>query len=293
MQFISHAIFVAFYFGNAVDAFGYIPSKDAVPLHVISRMPHNYLHRSSLPNEFDWKSLNGTVYVTRVGNQLQPKPCGSCWAHGATGALSDRFKIAMKASVPDINLSPQVLLNCGPVEKFGSCSGGDHVAAYKFIYENGITDETCVPYESVDQTNWAEIPCKDRMCRTCDIHGNCYFIKGIKYEISEYGTVTGEDQMMAEIYARGPIACLMYAHTSAFQNYTGGIIDDSDHYNNSITHVVAVTGWGTDEQSGLPFWSVRNSFGTHWGEVGWFKLRRGTNCLNIESHVCSWAVPKL
>lgn len=27
MQFISHAIFVAFYFGNAVDAFGYIPSK--------------------------------------------------------------------------------------------------------------------------------------------------------------------------------------------------------------------------------------------------------------------------
>ena len=60
----------------------------------------------------------------------------------------------------------------------------------------------------MDQTNWAEIPCKDRMCRTCDMsvtqivlfmficavyfvrydrHGNCYFIKGIKYEISEYG----------------------------------------------------------------------------------------------------------
>jgi hypothetical protein len=47
-------------------------------------------------------------------------------AHASTGALSDRFKIANKASVPDINLSPQVLLNCGPAEGFGSCSGGTY-----------------------------------------------------------------------------------------------------------------------------------------------------------------------
>jgi cathepsin X len=256
-------------------------------------MPYEYLTASDIPEEFDWRFLNGTVYVTRVGNQLQPRPCGSCWAHATTGALSDRFKIVTKASVPDINLSPQVLLNCGPVENFGSCSGGDHVGAYKFIHDNGITDETCVAYESVDQTSWAEIPCNQRMCRTCDTLGNCHYIEGIKYEISEYGTVLGEDQMKAEIYARGPIACLMYAHSSAFDDYKGGVMDDPNHYNNSITHVVAVTGWGIDKESGLPYWTCRNSEGTHWGEAGWFKLRRGTNCLNVESHVCAWAVPKI
>jgi hypothetical protein len=27
----------------------------------------------------------------------------------------------------------------------------------------------CTAYESVDQTNWAELPCKERMCRTCEV----------------------------------------------------------------------------------------------------------------------------
>jgi hypothetical protein len=40
--------------------------------------------------------------------------------------------------------------------------------------------------------------------------------------------VEGEDAMMAEIYQRGPIACLLYAHSDAFHNYNGsGIIMDT------------------------------------------------------------------
>lgn len=42
--------------------------------------------------------------------------------------------------------------------------------------------------------------------------------------ISEYGTVHGEDNMMAEIYARGPIACGINAEPVL--NYTGGIFED-------------------------------------------------------------------
>jgi hypothetical protein len=38
--------------------------------------------------------------------------CGSCWAMGTTSALSDRIKLMRKASFPDINLSPQVLVDC-------------------------------------------------------------------------------------------------------------------------------------------------------------------------------------
>ena len=32
--------------------------------------------------------------------------------------------------------------------------------------------------------------------------------------------------MQAEILARGPIACSLYAHSAAFEEYTGGIIAD-------------------------------------------------------------------
>ena len=38
--------------------------------------------------------------------------CGSCWAMATTSALSDRMKLSRKAAYPDIDLSPQVLINC-------------------------------------------------------------------------------------------------------------------------------------------------------------------------------------
>eukprot|EP00118_Oscarella_pearsei_P009607 m.56002 g.56002 ORF g.56002 m.56002 type:complete len:290 (+) comp34531_c0_seq9:40-909(+) len=270
----------------------YKPAKIPAEEHVISARPHEYLSLDQLPDNFDWKLMNGTVYVTRVGNQLQPHPCGSCWAIATTGALSDRIKIATKSLQPDINISPQVLLDCGSSEGIGSCYGGDHLKAYEFIHNYGITDETCTPYLSVAQTNWGESDCRNRMCRTCDLEGNCYFINGTFYTISEYGSVLGEDQMKAEIYKRGPIACLVYAHGKSFLDYKGGIITDDTPYN-TTTHVVAITGWGVDSKTGMTFWAGRNSFGTSWGENGWFKLQRGTNCLDIEKSTCTWAVPEL
>eukprot|EP01046_Picozoa_sp_COSAG06_P031749 COSAG06_NODE_3118_length_5830_cov_5.051649_5_plen_74_part_00 len=33
----------------------------------------------------------------------------------------------------------------------------------------------------------------------------------------------------------------------------------------------------------------RNSWGTYWGEHGWFRIVRGTNNLGIEAN-CDWAV---
>ena len=66
-----------------------------------------------LPKSFDWSDVNNTNMVTPAKTQFLPHPCGSCWAFGATGALSDRIKIATKGRVPDMVASVQVLLNAG------------------------------------------------------------------------------------------------------------------------------------------------------------------------------------
>ncbi len=74
---------------------------------------------------------------------LLPLPCsGACWSFAATSSLNDRMKIVSKGAWPEVDLAPQVILNCDTVDN--GCHGGDPITAYQFIHESGgIPDETC------------------------------------------------------------------------------------------------------------------------------------------------------
>jgi len=247
--------------------------------------------------------------VTPPRNQFVPSPCGSCWAHAATGALSDRIKLNTyysKGGVPwDVNLAPQYLLDCGMYGasniNAGSCYGGSALLGYALIKETGISDESCDPYIGSSPSHFSEVTCDQMMCRTCNRFGTCYLVTPeIRVYVDEYGMIdyenlpnsnmTMEEHMRAEIYSRGPIVCSMYAHADAFENYTSGIIVDNTKYNGT-THDLVLLGWGYDEESQLNYWIGRNSFGTLWGEQGFFYAQRGVDIFNMEQY-CFWATPK-
>mmetsp|Transcript_25040 Transcript_25040/g.27760 ORF Transcript_25040/g.27760 Transcript_25040/m.27760 type:complete len:326 (-) Transcript_25040:286-1263(-) len=260
-------------------------------------LPHTYLDMTNLPKQHSWCDVNGTSYCTKMLNQHLPQYCGSCWAHGAVSALADRIKIAREGKGLDINLAVQFILNCG--SEAGSCYGGDHHAAYKFIKSAGfIPYDSCQPYLACSSDSkegfcgHVDTKCSAmNTCRTCSTFnangGSCVGLRHFpNASILEFGSVSGELKMQAEILARGPIACGINAEP--ILQYTGGVYDGLGE-SQQVNHVVSVVGWGTE--NGQNYWLVRNSWGEYWGEMGMFRLKRGGNRLGLEAE-CAWATPK-
>ena len=237
-----------------------------------------------LPETLIWNDVEGVNYLTNIRNQHVPQYCGSCWAHAATSALSDRIKIARKAAWPDINIAPQVLISCSQDD---GCHGGEAYNAFEWMNKNEVTDETCSIYRARGHDNGAE--CSSMIqCENCMPGQPCfvpdeYFI----YGVDEYGTVAGEENMLQEIAQRGPIACGI-AVPQALEDYTGGIFEDTTG-DMDIVHDISVVGYGVE--NGVKYWVVRNSWGSHWGEQGFFRVVRGKNNIAIETD-CAWATPK-
>ena len=239
------------------------------------------------PPAFDWRSYQGVNWLTRVRNQGY---CGSCWAFAAVGVVEAAHNIAARNPYLDLDLSEQYLVSdCHTYRSSQNCCGGWHHFALQFIRDNGMPDETCMPYVDqwscwCDDSDLCDYRCTYRgvgQCSNRTCWQRCSNWDRRLTKISATGFVgTSRADIKEALVIYGPLAASMGIGREVGgqwtdpRDYVYGCGDDW-----TTNHAVVIVGY--DDYYG--YWIVKNSWGTSWGDDGFFKVPYG-EC-SIERYV--------
>ena len=75
-----------------------------------------------------------------------------------------------------------------------------------------------------------------------------------------------DEEIMAEIYARGPVSAYINANCLEHPTYTGGIIMYDTCAGSLTNHAISLVSYSSE--NGTDYWVARNSWGSYWGEDG-------------------------
>ncbi len=204
---------------------------------------------------FDWRELGAVTPVKNQGG------CGSCWAFAATGQLESHIRIYDGVT---LDLSEQHVIDCN--DNGYDCDGGWHWSAYDLFIDEGAVAETCIPYEETDTSS-----CRIDLCPTLAL-------------LDDYRSVYNNVSSIKEALMQGPVATGISVPCEFFY-YKSGIFEAS--YPSAINHVVLITGWDDMLNGGAGAWICKNSWGSDWGDEGYFYVgygdcEIGSYCRQIE-----------
>ena len=215
----------------------------------------------NIPDSIDWRTKGA---VTSVKDQGQ---CGSCWAFSSTGCAEGSWAISTGQL---INLSEEQLVNCAKGILYGSngCSGGSMEGADKYLIKYGQCIDSEYPYTSGNGVSG--------ICKSCNPIA----------KFSSCSNVKQNDQISLKVaVSRQPVSVAIEADTRYFQSYSTGVLTSID-CGTELDHGVLIVGYG--EENNIPYWLVKNSWGTSWGESGYVKILRSDS--NNDPGICGIAM---
>lgn len=224
----------------------------------VRRESANFLARAALataigaPAIFDLRDADGRNYCTPVRDQGD---CGSCVAFGVSAAMEHVYRFGQRDPNLAVDLSEAHLFYChGRADGRGCDTGWMPDRALEASADKGVATEECYPYTAGDQDcagldpNWRDS--RAVVTHWQDISGNP---AAMKRAIAQYGSI---------------VACLyvyqdFYAYRSGVYRQTGGELAGG--------HCVTLVGY--DDVEGC--WIGKNSWGTGWGDQGFFRIAYG------------------
>jgi C1A family cysteine protease len=262
--------FLEFWENPPEPFYGYIPPPmdlshlDEIPVQRAATF-------AALPSSFDWRNQGK---VTAVKNQ---NPCGTCWIFGTTSVLESAVLIGENITYDFSEQSVVLCMDRSWVSKYDHSTdpcmaGGWSWLASEVFIKKGAVLESCNPY------NTGGLNC-DGTC-VCD---SCSPIK----KVNGYRLVTNDKSQTGLIkeamYNQGPVTMVFYyddAHKYTHPTY-GTVYDCAAC--TAANHMVSIIGWDNSvphfETPGIGAWLVKNSWGTDWGNNGYFWLAYNSSCM--------------
>jgi hypothetical protein len=220
-------------------------------VQINARNLNNTEEKQNFPSYFSWRNIDNVDYTTPVGDQ---SPAPTCEAYAIVASLETIMQYQMgELYGPDLSECHLYFYAGGTIEQ-GYVSVID---AANYLIEFGVPDEGCFPdphrnfdypFESLE--GW-----EDRTVKIADWAWIDKDVESIKNALINYGPL---------------IMCFRFPQD--FYYYEGGVYE----YNGGDMvggHVVTIVGYDDSKEC----WIVKNSWGTKWGEDGWFKLSYDAN----------------
>jgi cathepsin C len=220
------------------------------------------------PEALDWRNKDGQNFCDKVITQGD---CGSCYGISTVRMLSARNRVRSgNPNEPEFSIN--FPLYCSEYNQ--GCDGGYGFLQTKWSEDVGLVPETCAPYTQSG---------------TCSMQGGCS-LGSKRHRATNHHYVGGyyggseHVQMKQELVAGGPMV-MSFEPKEDFMYYKGGVYKSGPNQIHQeweqVDHAVLLIGYGNE--NGNKYWQLQNSWGTDWGEDGYFRMARGIDESGCES----------
>ncbi|CAK0828884.1 unnamed protein product [Prorocentrum cordatum] len=216
-----------------------------------------------------------------IGNVRDQSGCGCCFAFAVAGTAADRLCIATEGD-RGLSTGGPYARNSSSGHRSGYCKAYSLPPCYHHADAARRTDGSLAscpekhaasPSCPVRCDPEAQAPYDDFENARYRFRGHVMFFIGFGGEV---------DEIAQQMMAHGPVQTSLKVH-SAFEMYISGIYHRLEEETFLGWHAVKMVGWGTE--NGTKYWRVQNSWNSHWGEDGYFRILKGVNECEIESDV--------
>ena len=213
--------------------------------------------RSVVPNfapAIDWRANNGN-HISPVKDQGS---CGSCVSFCTVSTVESMASIELGQK---LDLSEADLHFCS--DHGANCQGWWPHEAYNALITRGAPDEDCFPYSSAFTSGYPScIIGKNRDARAVRIT-----------ESTTINTMVERKNWLTNV---GPVSAVIHVYED-FYSYGSGIYKHVTGEDQGL-HCIEVIGYSDAEKC----WICKNSWGTQWGDNGFFKIGYGEAGIDTE-----------